>query len=114
MRSLITCVVFVFVLCGKPCIIAGDLISNIEAAIVSNIESHYGRDTVLNATEFLRFSEDVVPFKQDDGVQGNEMCDYKTITEACASAVKYAYCERTISEKVICFFSMDQLLPIKP
>lgn len=97
MRSLIPYIVCVFILHGRPCI-AETLISNIEAAIVSNIESHYGRGTALNATEFLRFSEDVVPFKKSDRDQGKEACEYKTISEACSSTTKYAYCERTISE----------------
>ena len=104
MKSWVLYVVLLFILCARPCI-AGDLISNIETAIVSNIQSLYGRGSVLNATEFQRFSDDVIPVKQDGGAQDMGACDYKTITEACSSTTKYAYCEQTISEKVFSIFN---------
>ena len=103
MKSWVLYVVFLFILCARPCI-AGDLISNIETAIVSNIQSLYGHGSVLNATKFLRFAEDVIPVMQDGDVQDMGACDYKTITEACSSTTKYAYCEQTISEKVFSIF----------
>ena len=103
MRSLITHIVLFLIICGRqPCFAnnSGDIISNVETAIVSIIESHYGREKDLNATEFLRFLEHVVPFKTDSSAQENVVCGFETITEACSATENIANCKEAIIEKV--------------